>query len=87
VLPTLANFSAGVIASSLLDELEDALVSELETDPEDEADAVEAPEADDDALSLALSLDIVEAVSQAARRKAVEKITIRRCNIFMPSIC
>jgi hypothetical protein len=87
VLPTLANFSAGVIASLLIDELEDALVSELEPDPEDEADADEAPEADDDALSLALSLDVVEAVSHAARRKAAEKITIRRCTIFMPSIC
>ena len=87
MLPTLANLSAGVIASSLLDELEDALVSELELDPEDEADADEAPEADDDALSLALSLDVVEAVSQAAKRKAAEKIAIRRCTIFMPSIC
>jgi hypothetical protein len=87
VLPTLANLSAGVIASSLLDELEDALVPVLELDPEDEADADEAPEADDDALSLALSLDVVEAVSQAAKRKAAEKIAIRRCTIFMPSIC
>ena len=87
MLPTLANLSAGVIASSLLDELEDALVPELELDPEDEADADEAPEADDDALSLALSLDVVEAVSQAAKRKAAEKIAIRRCTIFMPSIC
>jgi hypothetical protein len=81
VLPTLASFSAGVIASSALDELAEAL------EPEDEADAVEAPEAEDDALSLALSLDVVEAVSQAARKKAAEKIAIRRCTIFMPSIC
>jgi hypothetical protein len=62
-------------------------VPELELDPEDEADADEAPEADDDALSLALSLDVVEAVSQAAKRKAAEKIAIKRCTIFMPSIC
>ena len=47
----------------------------------------EVPAADDDALSLALSLDVVDAVSQAARRKAAEKIAIRRCTIFMPSIC
>ena len=69
------------MASAALEELEDAL------EPEDEADADDAPEAEDDALSLALSLDVVEAVSQAARRKAAEKIAIRRCTIFMPSIC
>jgi hypothetical protein len=88
VLPTLASFSAVVIASSALDELEDALEDALdELVSVDEADAVAAPEADDDALSLALSLEVVEAVSQAPRRKAAERIAIRRCTIFMPSIC
>jgi hypothetical protein len=82
VLPTFASFSAGLNAFAALEELE-ALVLESEL----EADADEEPAADEDALSLALSLDVVDAVSQAARRKAAEKIAIRRCTIFMPSIC
>ncbi|MGB2235446.1 MAG: hypothetical protein ACPH5J_07675 [Candidatus Puniceispirillum sp.] len=86
MLPTFASFSAGVNAFAALEELEEAL-EELVLESELEADADEVPEADDDALSLALSLDVVEAVSQAARRKAAEKIAIRRCTIFMPSIC
>jgi hypothetical protein len=86
VLPTFASFSAGLNALAALEELEAAL-EELVLESELEADADEVPEADDDALSLALSLDVVDAVSQAARRKAAEKIAIRRCTIFMPSIC
>ena len=86
MLPTFASFSAGLNALAALEELEAAL-EELVLESELEADADEVPEADDDALSLALSLDVVDAVSQAARRKAAEKIAIRRCTIFMPSIC
>ena len=89
MLPTFASFSAGLIALAALEELEELeeALEELVLESELEADADEVPAADDDALSLALSLDVVDAVSQAARRKAAEKIAIRRCTIFMPSIC
>ena len=59
---------------------EDAVL-EVDEDPDPDADAVE--EVDDAVVSPALSVDVCEAVSQAATKKATAKSAIRRCNMIM----
>ena len=61
-----------------LPEDEDAV---LEVDEDPDADAVE--EVDDAVVSPALSVDVCDAVSQAATKKATAKSAIRRCNMIM----
>ncbi len=64
---------------------EDALPDDedavLEVDEDPDADAVE--EVDDAVVSPALSVDVCDAVSQAATKKATAKSAIRRCNMIM----
>ena len=61
-----------------LPEDEDAV---LEVDEDPDADAVE--EVDDAVVSPALSVDVCDAVSQAATKKATANSAIRRCNMIM----
>ena len=64
---------------------EDALPDDedavLEVDEDPDADAVE--EVDDAVVSPALSVDVCDAVSQAATKKATAKSAIRRCNMII----
>ena len=64
---------------------EDALPDDedavLEVDDDPDADAVE--EVDDAVVSPALSVDVCDAVSQAATKKATANSAIRRCNMIM----
>ena len=86
MLPTAASLSAAL--STAAEELD--AVPEL--DELDELDEPEEPEleevdADDEAVdeldSPALSVDVCDAVSQAATKKATAASAIRRCNIVM----
>ena len=92
MLPTAASLSAAL--STAAEELE--AVPELdELDELDEPDEPEEPElpeleevdADDEAVdeldSPALSVDVCDAVSQAATKKATAASAIRRCNMVM----
>ena len=67
------------------EDLEDALPDDedavLEVDEDPDADAVE--EVDDAVVSPALSVDVCDAVSQAATKKATANSAIRRCNMIM----
>ena len=86
MLPTAASLSAAL--STAAEELD--AVPEL--DELDELDEPEEPEleevdADDEAVdeldSPALSVDVCDAVSQAATKKATAASAIRRCNMVM----
>ena len=87
MLPIVASVSAGLVvlpAELPEDELpEDALPEDavLAVDEDPDADAVE--EVDDAVVSPALSVDVCEAVSQAATKKATAKSAIKRCNMIL----
>ena len=71
-----------------LDELEEPEEPEEPEDPEDPEDPeLEEVDADDEAVdeldSPALSVDVCDAVSQAATKKATAASAIRRCNMVM----
>ena len=98
MLPTAASLSAALSTAAEeleavpeLDEL-DELDEVDEVDELDELDEPEEPEleevdADDEAVdeldSPALSVDVCDAVSQAATKKATAASAIRRCNMVM----
>ena len=86
MLPIVASVSAGLVAlpPALPAALpEDALPEDavLAVDEDPDADAVE--EVDDAVVSPALSVDVCDAVSQAATKKATAKSAIKRCNMIM----
>ena len=94
MLPTAASLSAAL--STVAEELEAAPEPD-EPDEPDELDKPEEPaleepeleevdaddEADDELDSPALSVDVCDAVSQAATKKATAASAIRRCNMVM----
>ena len=86
MLPIVASVSAGlVVLPAVLPAAlpEDALPEDavLAVDEDPDADAVE--EVDDAVVSPALSVDVCDAVSQAATKKATAKSAIKRCNMIL----
>ena len=92
MLPTAASLSATLStaaeeleAAPELDELDELEEPEDPEDPEDPE--LEEVDADDEAVdeldSPALSVDVCDAVSQAATKKATAASAIRRCNMVM----
>ena len=82
MLPIVASVSAGLVvlpAALPEDALPEDAVLAVDEDPD--ADAVE--EVDDAVVSPALSVDVCDAVSQAATKKATAKSAIKRCNMIM----
>jgi hypothetical protein len=94
---TLSTAAEELEAASELDELDELDEPEEPEDPEDPEDPEEPEEpedpeleevdADDEAVdeldSPALSVDVCDAVSQAATKKATAASAIRRCNMVM----
>ena len=91
MLPTAASLSAtlSTAAEELeavpeLDELDEPEEPELDEPEEPELEEVDADdEAVDELDSPALSVDVCDAVSQAATKKATAASAIRRCNMVM----
>ena len=92
MLPTAASLSAALSTAAEeleavpeLDELDEPEEPEEPEDPEDPE--LEEVDADDEAVdeldSPALSVDVCDAVSQAATKKATAASAIRRCNMVM----
>ena len=95
MLPTAASLSAALSTTAEeleavpeLDELDEVdEVDELDEPEEPEEPELEEVDADDEAVdeldSPALSVDVCDAVSQAATKKATAASAIRRCNMVM----
>ena len=86
MLPTAASLSAAL--STAAEELEAVPeLDELDEPEEPEEPELEEVDADDEAVdeldSPALSVDVCDAVSQAATKKATAASAIRRCNMLM----